>query len=78
MSSRNNNYKHLEGGMGPTCPGAGKKLQWKKLAMACTMLIVWFEEMEEMVSCLVSPCQQYPYSSDPSALPDDVYPSGNR
>lgn len=44
MSSRNNNYEHLEGGMGPARPGAGKKLQWRKLAMACTTLIalVWF------------------------------------
>jgi len=44
MSSRNNNYERLEGGMGPARPGAGKKLQWKKLAIACTTLIalVWF------------------------------------
>ena len=43
MSSRNN-YEGLEGGMGPTHPIAGKKLQWKKLAIACTTLIalVWF------------------------------------
>jgi len=39
ISPRSSNYDRLEGGMGPTRTGAGKKFAWKKFAIMAAVLI---------------------------------------
>ncbi|KAL4073325.1 nucleoside phosphatase family-domain-containing protein [Scleroderma yunnanense] len=66
MPSRNsNNYERLEGGMGPARHSPSKKLQWKKLAIACTTLIalVWF--LSPRGDGLLSDDDVYPPTTDP-------------
>lgn len=58
FSPRSSNYERLEGGMGPSKSGPGRKFAWKKFAIGAAVIIglVYFfgprrEDLDDYMPC---------------------------